>query len=186
MELWLPSLSKLALLIGIATLGWLLAFGIRKWFSKKCRWAHKQKYVKLDLYTNWRCPKPGHSNHLENEWWATAATWVCDEPGCNAHGVDCMGTKGWWKIEHGQVMLDEKQMASPPADIKSPKVTLEERRAKKQELTKPVHIDEAMQLLVDLAVLAKKGQIGPSEPGGFTHSQVTVTGSPEPKPEEKK
>ena len=154
------SIFKILFFIGIATVGWLVAYGIRKGLEG-FHWSHNKKYVRLNMYTNWNCGQNFHLLHDENGWWATAATWVCIHPGCNETGVDCLGddpTK-WWKIENGRVMIDEKKVTSPPTDIRTPRQVMNERRAQEQGLPRAVYAGEAIKVLTDLAVLAKKGQI---------------------------
>ena len=56
-----------------------------------------------------------------------------------------------------------------------PHETVERDKAKDQGLPKAIHADEALKILTDLAVLAKKGQITVGEPGGFNTSEITVT-----------
>jgi acyl carrier protein len=112
-----------------STLGWLIAFGIRAWYrdwvTRKCHGGHKKKFLRLDHKSNLDCGNNGHSFHDTSEWWATIGTWACEEPGCNAHGTECFGTQGWWMIEHGQVILDQKKLTDPPP-IQSPKQRMEE------------------------------------------------------------
>lgn len=103
----------------------------KEWSSKKCRSGHKKKYVELSMYTNYDCKGQHWQIHTENdEWWATVARWVCQEPDCAAYGTDCFGSKKiFWKIEHGEVVHDKKLMESPPTDLLHPKQEMARRRA---------------------------------------------------------
>lgn len=129
---------RLLLYTCTSALGWLIARGIRTWYaewsSRLCRAGHKKKYVELTQYTNYNCGGQHFSLHSENdEWWATVARWLCEEPNCTAYGTDCFGHKKiFWKIEHGQVVPDKKLMESPPTNLLSPKEFMARKRAGKQ------------------------------------------------------
>jgi hypothetical protein len=126
-ELVAFGLIRFGILVFITTLGWFFAFWIRKWFQKKCRWSHNPKYLKIEYFTNFKCDDH-FDRHTENEpLWAALATWICQEPGCNGHGKKCFGSKAWWKIEHGQMVVDEKRMTDP-GKYQTPKEAVEEKR----------------------------------------------------------
>ena len=177
---------RVALYLGIAVIAWLIAMAIRegisKWYSKKCRRGHKKKYVRLESWSDIDCKEHGH--HLSNTphtWWSIWGVWICGEPGCNSTGKDCFGTKAFWKIHMGEVVIDEKAMSDPEEARKGrvgPKESADRDLAARQGLPKAVCMDEAVQLLTDLAILAKKGQIKVKEAGENTQEP----GPPPPAP----
>lgn len=149
----------------ISMVAWFIVLWIRdRWkayMSKKCRRGHKKKYLKIGQWTNVDCKV--HGRHTDDDWWSYWGTWICQEPGCNAHGEDCFGTRGRWKVHMGEVVIDEKAMTDPPQE-RTPKQVVQERRAKEQGLPKPVNVQDAFKLLEDLAVAAKKEWIVISKP----------------------
>jgi len=143
-----------------SALGWLIAWGLKKWFSKKCRWDHKKKYVELTYRTNYQCSRPSHQVHTEDGWWATIGRWVCEEPECDGHGEDCFGTASWWKIEYGKMVPDKKLLESPPKDFKGPKQHMNEVRAKKTA-GKPVTVEDIFHTVDQMSqkMLQKAGEM---------------------------
>jgi acyl carrier protein len=164
-------LERFAIPLVCATVGWLIAFGIRAWYrawvSKACHGGHKKKYLRLDLKSNIDCGNSSHAYHDSSEWWATLATWVCEEPGCNEHGVECFGTEGWWAIEHGQMVIDQKKMTDPPP-MASPKQVLNRKtEGKATEALGKAHEDrikdkqEVIAMLTDIKHLIKYDVVEP-------------------------
>jgi len=128
--------------ITAAVIGWMIAFGIKKWFSKKCRWSHNPKYVKLKHWTNYKCTDHWEKHTDSEPLWATIGIWVCQEPGCNGFGEKCFGSEAWWKIEHGQVIIDEKKMTDP-GEYQTPKQAVEIER-KKRDAQKGPDVGDAI------------------------------------------
>lgn len=127
---------RFALYVLGSALGWLIAWGLRAWWrewsSRLCRSGHKKKYVELTQYTNWNCGQHFKIHTEDDEWWATSARWVCQEPNCTAYGWDCLGHKKiFWKIEYGEVVHDKKLMESPPTNVLGPKEFMNKKRAAK-------------------------------------------------------
>lgn len=146
----------------ISAAAWAVIYYIRdRWtsfMSRKCRSGHKKKYLRFERWTNIDCKK--HSRHNSNdEWWSTWALWMCEEPGCNATGEDCFGTKGEWKIEFGKMVLDEKALSNDRQYEKGPKAFVERKMAAQQGLPKAVTWEDGVRALEKFAIQVEKGSI---------------------------
>lgn len=165
-----------------AALGWSIAFWLRasflRWVSQKCRDGHKKKYVALNYWTNVDCKAHGRHTSNGSEWWSTWATWKCDEPDCSAVGEDCLGTLADWRIEFGKVVVDEKSLATRK-ERKGPKTTVMERRAEEQGLARPINVEEALGIMLELAIQLKKGNLGPL-PTAYPKTQPPPPQPPKP------
>ena len=139
--------------VAVAALGWLVAWGLKAAFTHafkdSCAFGHrKKKYVKLGYRALFACDRDAHSFHGVNEWWATIGTWMCES--CQEHGEDCFGTSGWWKVEFGNVVLDEKKMSDPPKDLESPKQFLERREKAQAASGSTVTLNDVLDALKTL------------------------------------
>jgi hypothetical protein len=158
------TLLKFTIHVIAAAFGWSIAFWIRasyrSWASDKCNSGHKKKYVALTCWTNVDCKVHGRHTSDGSEWWSTWATWKCETQDCTAVGEDCLGTLADWRLEYGKVVVDEKSLATRK-DRKGPKTTVMELRAEEQGLARPINVNEALGIMLELAVQVKKGKIGP-------------------------